>query len=231
MKRITLFCLGLVALDIPLQNRPAAAQSVVTDSDAPLVELSPPTRPGRRGGVYVTGSTNPFSLGLTNATGGTGGSYSSSTGAYTNTGASSGRLSSILVTNSNGLVSTNYVSNAVAQPSEKVAQPVGWPPRPSQIGSDPPVIISPVVPGTVRTINPNTGRSVSPGTVTGNPAIGNATIGAQGTDVVAPPPPGFAPQGTISAPPAQITPAAGPPAGAPRGTPSTPPPLAPPLPR
>jgi hypothetical protein len=208
-----------MALDVPLL--PLWAQ------DAPLTELSPPPGNGRRGGVYVTGSTNPFSLGITNATGGAGGSYSSSTGAYTNTGASTGRLSSILVTNSNGLVSTNYVSNA-AQPSGQVAQPVGWPPTPSQIGSDPPVIISPVVPGTVRTINPNTGRSVSPGTVTGNPAIGNATIDAQG-NVVAPPP--QAPQGTISAPPAQITPAGGPPAGAPRGTPSPPPPLAPPLPR
>jgi hypothetical protein len=220
MKRITLFCLGLVALDIPLQNRPAAAQSVVTDSDAPLVELSPPTRPGRRGGVYVTGSTNPFSLGQINALGGTG------TTSYTNTGSATSRVSSVLKTNSNGVVSTNYVSNSSETAAQPPPWPTTWPPNRPQFGSDQPLIISPVVPGTVRTINPNTGRSVA-----GNPAIGNATIGAQGTDFVAPPPPGFAPQGTISAPAPQITPAAGPPAGAPRGTPSTPPPLAPPLPR
>ena len=89
MKRLALFCLGLMTLDVPVPS-PVSAQDAATD--APLTELSPPARNGRRGGVYVTGSTNPFSLGITNATGGTGGSYSSSAGAYTNTGASSGRL-------------------------------------------------------------------------------------------------------------------------------------------
>jgi len=227
MKRLAIFCIGLMALDVPFQL-PVVAQN---SADAPLTELSPPSRNGRRGGVYVTGSTNPFSLGITNATGGTGGAYSSSTGAYTNTAASTGRLSSILVTNSNGLVSTNYLmnsTNAAAQPADKVAQPVGWPPTPSQIGSDPPVIISPVVPGTVRTINPNTGREVNVNNAAANAA--NANAAAQGAQAVQPTPPEFAPQGTISAPAPQINPAAGPPASAPRGTPSPPPPLAPPLP-
>jgi hypothetical protein len=215
MKRLALFCLGLAALDMPFQL-PVAAQNAPTD--APLTELSPPARNGRRGGVYVTGSTNPFSLGITNAAGGTGGSYSSSTGAYTNTGASTGRLSSVLVTNSNGLVSTNYLlnSNSVAQPAQVQA--------PAQIGSDPPVIITPGVPGTVRTINPNTGREVN-----ANNAAANANAAAQGNQVVQPPPAASAPQGNLSTLPQART-AEGPPATAPRGTPSPPPPLAPPLP-
>src|SRR5436305_8738366 len=93
MKTLIALSTGLIAASCLAQNSPA-----------PLDDTGQGARPGRRVGVTVLGSTNPYSLGLSNGyppAGATGSAV------RTNTGSGSSRLSSITVTN-NGVVTTNY---------------------------------------------------------------------------------------------------------------------------
>jgi hypothetical protein len=165
-----------------------------------VTELSPPVRPGRRGGVYVTGSTNPFSLGLSNgATANAVGGF----GAGVRTNSGSGASRATIVTN-NGVVTTNYIAV-----SSEAAEPVS----PAV-----PQIVYPGVP-----IVPSGGVNVHATTPNGSATTAAGPPAAQNPGVVTPPPPALAPSGTAIAP--QGTPTAPPPGSAPRGTPSPPPPL------
>lgn len=68
-----------------------------------LQELSPPQRPGRRGGVYITGAAPAGNTNYALQSGGTG------SGVRTNTGAGTSRGNSPMVVTNNGVVATNYV--------------------------------------------------------------------------------------------------------------------------
>src|SRR3954467_10206872 len=85
------------------QNYGTAPAQNGGDNTGVAEQLSPAQRPGRRGGVVVLGSTNPYSLGLSNNVGATGSNVRTNTGS----GSSSNRTS-IIVTN-NGVLSTNVI--------------------------------------------------------------------------------------------------------------------------
>ena len=210
MRKILLFCVGIMAGSGFGQESGQSVPDGVT-------ELSPPVRPGRRGGVYVTGSTNPYSLGVSNGTAAANAAGGFGSGVRTNFGSGAGY--SLVVTN-NGVVTTNVVTtngNAISQGGG--------------ISLPPAEIFYPVVPtfpsGGARGngTTPN-GNNASSGTAPG--ASGSSTV--QNPGVIIPPPPIVPPQGTAVAPQGtavapQGTPTAPPPASAPRGTPSPPPPL------
>src|ERR1043166_1628594 len=199
MKKFLVFSVGIMSVS-------GFAQNSVPDG---VTELSPPARAGRRGGVYVTGSTNPYSLGVSNGTAANAGGFGS--GVRTNFGSGAGYPS--IVTN-NGVVTTNDAAL-------------------SQGGSSlpPAEIFYPAVP-----IVPSGGARGKPTTpnannaVNGNAAGGSGAAAVQNPGVITPPPPAVPPQGTAVAPQGtavapQGTPTAPPAASAPRGTPSPPPPL------
>src|SRR5207247_5664323 len=115
MKHFFTLMIGLFAGSALAQNYGTPAAQNGGDNDSPLQQLSPAQRAGRRGGVFVLGSTNPYSLGLSNNVGATGSNARTNSGF----GSSTNRVS-IVVTN-NGVVTTNVITNVA--PGEIVYPP------------------------------------------------------------------------------------------------------------
>src|SRR5438477_1865612 len=196
MRHFFALTIGLFAGSALAQNYGTPAGQNAGDNATAAEQLSPPQRPGRRGGVFVLGSTNPYSLGLSTNVGATGSNVRTNSGA----GASSNQAS-IVITN-NGVVSTNVVTNA----------------PPAGILYPPPILPGPVPPGA-----PTPGTRANPATGV-NPAAGTRageTIVLPPAGAVAPPPPvappqgSAVPQGETALPPGGI-------ATPPQGTPTPP---------
>src|ERR1043166_4234454 len=100
MKHFVALMIGLFAGSALAQNygTPAAQGNGASGNNSGLQELGPAQRAGRRGGVFVLGSTNPYSLGLSNDVGATGSNVRTNFGA----GASSNHYP--LVVTNNGVV-------------------------------------------------------------------------------------------------------------------------------
>src|SRR3954447_10174173 len=206
MNKLCTLCFAFIAASSFAQNSSQPPPEGVT-------ELSPPLRAGRRGGVYVTGSTNPFSLGVSNGASATATTAAGGYGSGVRTNYGSGTSQSTSGTNS--IVATNSAGIATSAAPEVA-------PAPGEVVY--PVI--PVVPGRIGVGNQNALGNGNGAIIPENGSGTGATPQIPNPGVATPPPPliapggtGVAPQGTATAPQGTAT--------APQGTPSAPPPLPP----
>ena len=193
MKPISLFIGGLFVSAIGVaQNSPDSAPNpsapapdpvIITpgQSQSALQELSPPLRPGRRGGVYITGASPTVS--------------------GTNVG------TPIIITSATNVLPTNYVGATGAPVGTNIGAGANNEMAPPAPGNDfifVPTLNQPGLPGAIggRGLNPNSGSA----NTTPTPAPSDALIPPAGTGTPALPPagtvtPALPPAGTMTIPP------------------------------
>jgi len=216
MKSLFTLVFGVLVTAVPAQNPGNAGGPAANswndpgsfDTIRPMQELAPPVRPGRRGGVYITGSTAPSSATWTstnNAVGATGSGVRSNSGYGTG---SLGVTNAAGATNRAGVTNVGAITNSAVALTNTEVDPTTPQNFPGAGIIYPPVLPAPVPPG-IYPSGIRTGNGASAGTANG----GGSTLG--GGTISAPPPPGTfpftpaAPRAGAAAPPPRLPSAPG----------------------